>query len=227
MTDESILDLESAFSNNKNKSSKPITASSISSLEMRKTNLEAKRALFEAKKSAEAAVLNKQNSVYSEQNSVFSRQSKLRHTVHQSSTQSNVTNRIIKFESRSELAQKYLGTEDPVLAKSNTDNLSIKRVSSNQVNPTTDASIPISPDKDSVESSKQKKEKVRSISKNWEQMTNGSRSPDKSSSLFNFGNQNVVEKIEKFNSNNLIQLISKQPNNETSEIKKPRANSGK
>lgn len=83
---------------------------------MEPSGLESKRVLFEANKKAAqqkqisgAAVLST-NSGYNEkhptqlQSATFNRSSKLRHTVHQNAS-NLVTNRIIKFESRNEIAQ--------------------------------------------------------------------------------------------------------------------------
>ena len=79
----------------------------------RKSNLESKRALFEAKKRvAEEEATQQQESQLNNnekyptqmQSPTFNRTSKLRHTVHQNAS-NLVTNRIIKFESRNEIAQ--------------------------------------------------------------------------------------------------------------------------
>ena len=124
------------------------------------------------------------------------------------------------------LQQKYLGAEDPVLAKSSpTDGLvSMKRVSSIRIDPlindtTSHVNEPNNPDY----VNKLKKEKVKSMSKNWEQITESKskNQPIKMINSFAFTSPtNICEKIEKFNSNNLIQLISKQPNNEAHKPKK-------
>lgn len=61
---------------------------------------------------------------------------------------------------------------------------------------------------------KSNKQKIKSLSMNWEQITIDKKTNDTQNikpNNFNFTTRpNVIEKIEKLNSNNLIQLINQQ-----------------
>ena len=65
---------------------------------------------------------------------------------------------------------------------------------------------------------------------NWEQITIDKKTNDTQNikpNNFNFTTRpNVIEKIEKFNSNNLIQLINQQTSCAVKKMKKTRINSG-
>lgn len=73
---------------------------------------------------------------------------------------------------------------------------------------------------------KLKKEKVKSLSRNWENKTTDTNSTQHIRTIHLTSRPNVIEKIEKFNSNNLIQLISQQTNCAVNRLKKTRLNSG-